>query len=108
MIEEQRINMVSKVNCKEQKHMGYSDQIPPPYTLRQSDLNVTLFIETQMNWSICNLIFSIITGGAGFIFSIFALIFSILAINDLKIGQFNSTKKYVGYSRIFNIMSMSL
>ena len=58
MIEEQRINMVSKVNCKEQKHMGYSDQIPPPYTLRQSDLNVTLFIETQMNWSICNLIFS--------------------------------------------------
>ena len=76
-------------------------QQPPPYTAQPE-------INSHLNWSICNLVFSILTGCGSLIFSILALVFSIFAEDKIKMRHFDLAYKYANYARIFNIISVVL
>ena len=65
-------------------------------------------INTQMNWSIFNLVFSILCGFGGFAFSIVALVFSIFAKRDLELQLYDSAEKSSRFARIFNIVATVL
>lgn len=80
---------------------------PPPY-FSTMESETAKPINTQLSFSIFNLVFTLVCGCGGLPFSIAALVFSLNSKNYLELKLYDSAEKSSRISFLFNIISTVL